>query len=87
MMDVVDGWFVSRYYEAEDFAIFRYGARELPFSSVLYNSISVAMIPFIVSGESFIITVEIKSNKMDACVISSLHCDDVYKSCIIYIDL
>ena len=63
MMDVVDGWFVSRYYEAEDFAIFRYGARELPFSSVLYNSISVAMIPFIVSGESSLSQLKSKATK------------------------
>ncbi len=63
LMDVVDGWFVSRYFSAADFAVFRYGARELPFSSVLYSSLSVAMIPLLGSGTSALTALKSKATK------------------------
>ena len=63
LMDIVDGWFVSRYFSAADFAVFRYGARELPFSNVLYSSLSVAMIPFLGSGTSSLTVLKSKATK------------------------
>lgn len=63
LMDVVDGWFVSRYFSAADFAVFRYGARELPFSNVLYSSLSVAMIPLLGSGTSALTALKSKATK------------------------
>lgn len=47
-MDFIDGWFVARYFDASYFPIFRYGARELPFSSLLFSSLSTAMIPLLI---------------------------------------
>ena len=49
-MDFIDGWFVTKYYDATTFVIFRYGARELPLSMVLYTSLSAALIPTLMSG-------------------------------------
>lgn len=48
IMDFIDGWFVVRYYEAAYFPVFRYGARELPFSTLLFSSLSAAMIPVLI---------------------------------------
>ena len=48
-MDLIDGWFVSRFFEPSSFPVFRYGARELPFSSLLYSSLAAAMIPVIIN--------------------------------------
>ncbi len=50
-MDFIDGWFVTRYFDSSTFAIFRYGARELPLSMVLYGSLSTAMIPALMAGD------------------------------------
>lgn len=63
MMDVVDGWFVSRYYSQADFAVFRYGARELPFSSVLYSSLSAALIPYLSTQEAQFIKLKENATK------------------------
>ncbi len=46
LMNYVDGFIVLRMFsEANDFAIFRYGARELPFSMLLVASVVAALIP------------------------------------------
>jgi len=42
--EYVDGFLVKYYYDDNAFAIFRYGARELPFALILANSLSTAMI-------------------------------------------
>lgn len=47
-MDMIDGWFVARYYDSHIFPVFRYGARELPFASLLYSSLSAALIPVLI---------------------------------------
>jgi O-antigen/teichoic acid export membrane protein len=44
-MDTIDGLFVSHFYDAGYFPVFRYGAREMPLSALLLSSLSVAMIP------------------------------------------
>ena len=46
-MDMIDGWFVTHYFDASYFPIFKYGAREMPLSVLLFSSLSVAMIPLI----------------------------------------
>lgn len=47
-MDMIDGLFVSHFFDPSYFPVFRYGARELPLSGLLYATLSVAMIPSIV---------------------------------------
>ncbi|MBK8621315.1 MAG: polysaccharide biosynthesis C-terminal domain-containing protein [Saprospiraceae bacterium] len=46
-MDMIDGLFVRFYFDAETFAVYKYGAREFPLSSLLMNSLSIAMIPLV----------------------------------------
>ncbi|MFH2094762.1 MAG: polysaccharide biosynthesis C-terminal domain-containing protein, partial [Bacteroidota bacterium] len=41
----VDGYLVSQYYSREVFAVFRYGARELPFVVLMANALSNSMLP------------------------------------------
>ncbi|RPH33119.1 MAG: hypothetical protein EHM93_06200 [Bacteroidales bacterium] len=41
----IDGLIVSSKYNAATFAVFRYGARELPFVNILSNSLSNSMLP------------------------------------------
>ncbi len=41
----VDGFIVSSKFDAETFAVFRYGARELPLAMLLANALSNAMLP------------------------------------------
>lgn len=50
----IDGIIVSMNYNDTIFAIFRYGARELPISLLLANALSNAMIPIINSSSSII---------------------------------
>lgn len=45
-MEVVDGLFAAHFFSKDQFPIFRYGAKEIPFSTVLFSSLSMAMIPF-----------------------------------------
>jgi O-antigen/teichoic acid export membrane protein len=44
-MEYIDGFLVTRFFEEEQFAIFRYGARELPIVSMLLGALSMALIP------------------------------------------
>lgn len=48
VMDMIDGLFVMHYFDEAFFPIFRYGAREMPFSSLLFSSLSAAMIPLLI---------------------------------------
>jgi len=50
VMDMIDGLFVMHYFEEAFFPIFRYGAREMPFSSLFFSSLSAAMIPFLIKN-------------------------------------
>lgn len=49
-MEYVDGFLVNQFFDEGTFAQFRYGARELPLSTVLIGAISTAMIPLAVSN-------------------------------------
>lgn len=48
VMDMIDGLFVMHYFDEAFFPIFRFGAREMPFSSLLFSSLSAAMIPLLI---------------------------------------
>lgn len=41
----VDGFIVTYYFDEETFAVFRYGARELPLAMLMANALSTAMLP------------------------------------------
>ncbi|MFH2141146.1 MAG: polysaccharide biosynthesis C-terminal domain-containing protein [Bacteroidota bacterium] len=41
----IDGFLVTLYFNEETFAVFRYGARELPIAMLLANALSMAMLP------------------------------------------
>lgn len=41
----VDGFIVTSYFDEETFAVFRYGARELPLAMLLANALSNSMLP------------------------------------------
>jgi O-antigen/teichoic acid export membrane protein len=60
-MDFVDGYLIIHYFEADKFPVFKYGARELPFSSLLMNALSVALIPKMVDKGQL----ELLKNKAD----------------------
>lgn len=44
-MEMVDGFMVVYFFDETAFPVYKYGAREIPLSSLLMNSLSVAMIP------------------------------------------
>lgn len=46
-LEYVNGFIISTHYSAADFAIYRYGAREMPFSMLLANAFSAASIPLV----------------------------------------
>ena len=50
VMDMIDGLFVAHYFDEAFFPIFRYGAREMPFSNLLFSALSAAMIPFLIKN-------------------------------------
>lgn len=50
LMDMIDGLFVMHYFDEAFFPIFRYGAREMPFSTLLFSSLSAAMIPLLIKN-------------------------------------
>lgn len=50
----VDGLLVAMHFDDKVFAIFRYGARELPISVLLASAFSNAMIPILNSSQNFI---------------------------------
>jgi len=52
--EFVDGFIVTAYFDEETFAIFRYGARELPLSVLMANALSNAMLPDFAKKEQLI---------------------------------
>ncbi|MEP7264622.1 MAG: lipid II flippase MurJ [Bacteroidota bacterium] len=48
--EYIDGFLVTHFFAPEKFAIFRYGARELPLSLLMANALSTVMIPLIKSN-------------------------------------
>lgn len=51
-MEFIDGIIVKQYFPIEDFPIYRYGARELPISLILFSALVTASIPlFIQNGK------------------------------------
>lgn len=44
LMDYVDGWIVSLFYGDESFALYRYGARELPFNALLIGGLMSGLV-------------------------------------------
>ena len=49
-MEYVDGLLVQRFFEPDLFAVFRYGARELPFILILISALSSTLIPVAVQN-------------------------------------
>ena len=45
VMEMLDGFLVVHFFDDASFAVYKYGAREFPLSSLLLTSLSVAMIP------------------------------------------
>jgi O-antigen/teichoic acid export membrane protein len=60
MMDMIDGWFVTYYFDESYFPVFRYGAREMPLSAVLMSSLSMAIIPSLSADSQGIIMLKRK---------------------------
>lgn len=50
-MEYIDGFLVTHFFDADQFAIFRYGARELPFVNLLVAAFAATMIPLAVEQE------------------------------------
>jgi len=48
--ELIDGFLVKKYYSESDFAIFRYGARELPVVLLMANAFSSAAIPVVANN-------------------------------------
>ncbi len=46
-MDLIDNLLAVQYYSKDFFPVFRYGARELPFSIMIMSSLSTALIPLL----------------------------------------
>lgn len=64
VMDFIDGWFVTRYFDMSYFPVFRYGARELPFSTILFSSLSAAMIPVLLKDGMNSQDIRIRVNRL-----------------------
>lgn len=45
--EYVDGWIVGEYFPKDSFAIYRYGAKELPVLLIVANTFSAAMLPVV----------------------------------------
>lgn len=63
-MDVIDGMFVSHFFDASFFPVFRYGARELPLSGLLFSTLSMAMIPTIMQEGAGTLAVRARASKL-----------------------
>lgn len=63
-MDLIDGLFVTHYFDTEFFPIFRYGAREMPFTSLLFSALSAAMIPVIMDKGLQVQTLKDRATKL-----------------------
>lgn len=45
LMDYVDGWIVSAFFGEEQFALYRFGAKEFPFNALLIGGLVAGLIP------------------------------------------
>ncbi len=55
-MEYVDGFIVTKYFEDTSmFAIFRYGARELPLVTILTAALTATLIPIAVENQAFVL--------------------------------
>jgi len=63
-MDFVDGWFVSYYFDATYFPVYKYGARELPLSSILFSTLSIAMVPVIIKQGKHTNEIKLRATKL-----------------------
>lgn len=45
--DYIDGFLVRHYFDNQDFSIYRYGARELPYVLILANALSTGLLPLL----------------------------------------
>lgn len=52
-MDYMDGFLVNYFFDESTFAQFKYGARELPFTTILVGALSTAMIPVAVNNLNY----------------------------------
>ena len=71
---VVDSWLVNYIYAGEErvFAIFRYGAKELPLALALANALSLALIPEVSANlQSGLKQIKAQSTKTDAPALSA----------------
>lgn len=50
VMDMIDSLFVTHYFDESFFPIFKYGAREMPFSTLLFSSLSAALVPLLIKN-------------------------------------
>lgn len=62
-MEMIDGLFVAHFFDTEFFPVFRYGAREMPLSSLLFGSLSLAMIPMLSKNPSNLTILKAKATK------------------------
>lgn len=62
-MEMIDGLFVTNFFEADFFPVFRYGAREMPLASLLFGSLSLGMIPLLSQNMSNISLLKSKATK------------------------
>jgi len=65
----IDGFIVTAKFNAETFAIFRYGARELPLAMLLANALSNAMLPEFTNKENL----ELNLKKLKKSVSKLMH--------------
>lgn len=63
-MDIIDGMFVSHFFETSFFPVFRYGARELPLSGLLFSTLSVALIPSILESGSTTMVIRERATRL-----------------------
>jgi len=63
-MDFIDGWFVTRYFDPSYFPVFRYGAREMPLSAMLFSALSLAMVPEILMQGKHTLAIKMRATKL-----------------------
>lgn len=52
-LEIIDGFIIEHYFEESQFAVFRYGARELPINTVLISALVSASIPLMINDYRF----------------------------------
>lgn len=64
IMEVMDGWMVKYFFSDATFAVFRYGARELPLSNFLFAGLSMAYISILQTNGFDLLELKQKVNKL-----------------------